>query len=55
VLLDGKRIASVDLRADTETASALVSSRAGLEDGFHALVLQADDRPLPLDCLEALQ
>jgi hypothetical protein len=55
VLLDGKRIASVDLRADTEAASEVVLSRSGLDDGFHALVLRADDRPLPLDCLEALQ
>ena len=55
VLLDGKRIASVDLRADAEAASEAVLSRAGLDDGFHALVLRADDRPLPLDCLEALQ
>jgi len=54
-LLDGKPIGTIDLHADAETASAVVLERARLADGFHALVLKADDRPLPLDSLDAEQ
>lgn len=55
VWLDGAPIGTLDLRAHTPLPSAVVLQRRGLADGFHALVLKADDRPLPLDCLEVDQ
>ncbi len=53
--LDGKQLAVLNLNSDTSQASEVVLARTGLADGFHALVLKADGRPLPLDCLDATQ
>lgn len=55
VLLNGRALTALDLHAPTDQASAVVLERRDLPDGYHALVLRGDARPLPVDTLDALQ
>ncbi|MDR3690069.1 MAG: hypothetical protein P4L46_11865 [Fimbriimonas sp.] len=54
-ILDGVPLGDLDLSSNAERPSELVLTRGDLSDGFHALVLKADEHPMPLDSLEAVQ
>jgi hypothetical protein len=55
VLLDGRKVADLELHAEHETASAVVYSCEDAGDGYHAVVLRSTSGRLVVDSLDALQ
>ncbi|HOZ45658.1 MAG TPA: hypothetical protein PLO37_08760 [Candidatus Hydrogenedentes bacterium] len=51
LFVDGERVARVDLHASEATPSAAVHHAEGLAGAFHAVVVEAETGPIPLDTL----
>jgi hypothetical protein len=54
VLLDGRKLAELDLHADREQPSRIVYSCPDAGDGYHAVVLRSIEGRLPVDSLDAV-
>lgn len=54
LLLDGKKLGELDLRADKEQKSEIVFKVKDAGDGYHAVVLRSLDGRLVVDSLDAL-
>jgi len=52
VILNGKRMAVVDLQADHPIKSQPIWTSKKLRKPFHSLVCQTMDGSFPVDCLE---
>jgi hypothetical protein len=52
LLLDGRKLADLDLHADAEQASQVVYRLDDAGDGYHAVVLRSTDGRLVVDSLD---
>ncbi len=54
LLLNGEKLAELDLRSDQKQPSRVVFSRNDLVNAYHALILQSIDGRLAIDSLDVV-